>query len=610
MFHRPIRLAALALLVFTLEGCKGGGEPTAPAPTPTPTAAIALGSATASITAGGTLAVPVTITRGGGFTGDVTVTATGLPTGVTAGSTTIASGSTSGTLTLTALASAPAAAATPISITASGTGVTIAAQPLALTVVGGNGAVIALSANAGSIEAGRAGSIIVTVTRTGTFAGTVNIAVTGLPTGVSAVNQSLAAGVTTDTIPLTTNLGAAAGTSTLTITGTGSGITIAPQTYALTTTLGPIAQLGNDMTSPDGQYAATMALNADGTRLVVGAATTANGTTRVYERTGNTWTQMGADIIGEASGDRAGTGVSINAAGTRIAIGAYLNDGTASAAGHVRVYDFVGGSWTQTGADIDGGEGSSWGFGWRVALSASGSRLAVSAAGVGSTTGRVKVYDLTAGTWTQVGTTLTAGNEFGDALDISSDGTTIAVSSPSAAGTSRAGTAQVFRLVGSTWTQLGNLLQGTQINDGFGSGLALTATGSRIVVAAPGDREGGVSGGGGAAGKLRIFDLVGATWTQVGADILGAVELNGEALGETLGISDDGTRVAANGAGQSVAKVYTFAAGAWTQTGPTITSYGTAVRAEGLALSADGRALGVGYINGSPRIARVFRITP
>lgn len=607
MPYRPFRLTAGALLAFALSGCSGGSETTAP-PAPIPTASIALGAGIASITAGGTTAVPVTITRGGGFAGAVTVTASGLPTGVTAGTTTIAAGTTSGTLPLAAAANAPAGTATPVSITASGTGVTIASQPLALTVVGGNGAVVALSASSGTLEAGRAGRIIVTVTRTGTFTGTVNVSVTGLPAGVTATNQTLAPGVTTDTIPLTSTLAATAATTTLTVAATGAGITIAPQTYALTTTLGPIAQLGNDITNPDGQFAGTMALNADGTRIVVGAASTVNGTTRVYERTGSTWTQMGTDILGEAPGDRAGISVAITAAGTRIAVGAYLNDGNLLNAGHVRVYDFVAGTWTQVGGDIDGGETVNWAFGWRVALSASGTRLLATTTGLFDNGGRAKVYDLVGSTWTQVGATLIGTNQFGNDADISSDGATIAISSPSAAGSSRAGTVQAFRLVGAVWTQVGGVLQGEEISDGFGEGLALSASGTRLVVSAPNDKEGGISGGGGGAGKVRIFDLVGSTWTQVGSDLLGGGPLDGEGLGFAVGISADGSRVAATGA--SATKVYTFTGGAWVQTGPNVTSFGTAVRAEGLALSADGRTLGVGYVNGTPRIARVFRITP
>lgn len=372
----------------------------------------------------------------------------------------------------------------------------------------------------------------------------------------------------------------------------------------------PINPLGSDILSPDLYFGSKLALSANGNRIAVTAYATANGTTRVYERTGATWTQLGADIIGEAAGDRAGTSVAMNAAGTRVAVGAYHNDGGGNASGHVRVYDLVGTAWTQVGADLDG-DAAAWGLGWSVALSASGDRLVAGGPGVGSTTGRVKAFELVGGTWTQLGVTLTAGNEFGEAVDISQDGTTIAASSPSAAGSSRAGTVQVFRLSGGAWAQLGNTLQGEAIGDNFGSGLSLSVTGSRIAVSAPNDREGGVSGGGSPAGKVRVFDLVGGIWTQVGGDVLGSTGLNGEGLGETLHVSSDGTRFTATGSSQNLAKVYTLVGGAWVQTGTNITGLaGQAARPEGLALSDDGRTVALGFVNGTPRRIRVFSITP
>jgi len=58
----------------------------------------------------------------------------------------------------------------------------------------------------------------------------------------------------------------------------------------------------------------------------------------VYEYNGANWVQIGTDIDGEAAGDNSGFSVSFNAAGTRVAIGAHLNDGNGSESGHVRVY--------------------------------------------------------------------------------------------------------------------------------------------------------------------------------------------------------------------------------------------------------------------------------
>jgi hypothetical protein len=482
-------------------------------------------------------------------------------------------------------------------------------------------AAIALGAATGTVQAGNSTTIAVTVTRGGGFAGDVALAVTGAPAGVTVSAQTVAAGSTAATLNVVTTTAAVAGTSTLTVAGTGTGVTIASQTVALTVTVPapPIVQIGSDITNGDIQFAGAIALSTDGTRMVVGASQSANGTTRVYQRAGGAWTQLGADIIGEAAGDFAGSSVDINAAGTRIAIGAYRNSGNGTEAGHVRVYDLVGTTWTQVGADMDGNLQSGFGsrFGWRVALSASGDRVIASAQFVNS--GFARVYDLVGGTWTQVGATLSVSgiNGFGDAVDVSSDGTTIAVSAPIAPSRSAAGSVFVYRLVGGVWTLAGNVLTGSQTttNTGeeFGDAISLSANGSRIAVAATSNREGPLVNGQAPYGQVRVFDLVGSTWTQVGNSVFATADIgiNADFFGETLMMSDDGTRFVANAAGNSVAKVYTLFGGAWTQTGATIVApAGVSVRSEGLALSRDGKTAAVGYVNGTPRRVRVFSITP
>ena len=68
------------------------------------------------------------------------------------------------------------------------------------------------------------------------------------------------------------------------------------------------------------------------------------------------WTQLGGDIDGEAAGDSSGWSTSLSSDGSRVAIGARYNDGAGDRAGHVRVYEISAGTstWTQLGADIDG----------------------------------------------------------------------------------------------------------------------------------------------------------------------------------------------------------------------------------------------------------------
>ena len=118
------------------------------------------------------------------------------------------------------------------------------------------------------------------------------------------------------------------------------------------------------------------------------------------------WTQVGATFVEEAWNDQLGNAVALYSDGSRVAMAARYNDGSASYAGHVRVYDWNGKAWAQLGAYIDGESGGDH-SGYAGALSSDGSRVVISAPnhnvnGVHGT-GQVKVSDWTGGTWTQVG---------------------------------------------------------------------------------------------------------------------------------------------------------------------------------------------------------------
>jgi parallel beta-helix repeat protein len=91
-----------------------GGGGAAPPATPD----FSLSASALSITQGANASLVVTVTRSGGHTSAVSLTASGLPTGVTSDTATVTSAATTGTLTLTASAGAAPGAAT-VTITGS-----------------------------------------------------------------------------------------------------------------------------------------------------------------------------------------------------------------------------------------------------------------------------------------------------------------------------------------------------------------------------------------------------------------------------------------------------------------------------------------------------------
>ena len=84
------------------------------------------------------------------------------------------------------------------------------------------------------------------------------------------------------------------------------------------------------------------------------------------------WQKIGNDIDGEASGDNSGSSVSLSSDGKTVAIGAIRS-------GHVRIFQWTESTsaWTQMGADIDGEASYLDNSGQSVSLSSDGKTVAI-----------------------------------------------------------------------------------------------------------------------------------------------------------------------------------------------------------------------------------------
>jgi hypothetical protein len=183
--------------------------------------------------AGSAQKVTVDITRTS-FTGSVSLAATNLPSGVTASYTQPGTGN-SGTISLTASSSATLVAGQTITITASGSGVTSVTSTFNLTVNTPSIAISKVSPTSITLaRGGSAQSVTVTLTRNG-FTSGVSLAVSTLPTGVTATITQPGTG-TSGTISLKASSSATVVSGqTITIKASGSGVTSVTATFSLTT---------------------------------------------------------------------------------------------------------------------------------------------------------------------------------------------------------------------------------------------------------------------------------------------------------------------------------------------------------------------------------------
>ena len=251
----------------------------------------------------------------------------------------------------------------------------------------------------------------------------------------------------------------------------------------------------------------SVALSADGSRVAVGAPKNSSGAghVRIHEFVGGSWIQVGADIDGEAAGDESGTSVALSADGNRVAIGAPLN----TARGHVRIYEYANGAWTQMGADIDGESGGDQ-SGISVALSDNGDRLAVGAPfndGTAADAGHVRIYEYANGAWTQLGADIdgeSGGDQSGISVDLSADGTRVAIGANQNAGNGAgAGHTRVFDLVGGNWMQVYADIDASAAGDEAGTSVSLSADGNILGVGAPRHTGNGQFRN----GQVRMFDM-------------------------------------------------------------------------------------------------------
>src|SRR5215469_10652417 len=186
-----------------------------------------LSASPATVPQGGSGKSTITVTPTSGFNGSVNLAASsGLPAGVTPSFSPTSATSTS-TLTFTASSTAAPGTYTVTVTGTSGTGTAALSHTttVALTVTAATPAAdFSLSASPATVPQGGSGKSTITVTPVSGFNGSVNLAASGLPTGVTP-SFSANPATSTSTLTFAASSTAATGSSTVTITGTSGSLT-------------------------------------------------------------------------------------------------------------------------------------------------------------------------------------------------------------------------------------------------------------------------------------------------------------------------------------------------------------------------------------------------
>jgi len=318
------------------------------------------------------------------------------------------------------------------------------------------------------------------------------------------------------------------------------------------------------------------------------------GHTRIYKYATDSWVQLGNDIDGQVVNDKSGTSVALSSDGSVVAMGSPNSSNGGSQAGQVRVWSWDGSSWIQKGSDIDGTK-AKFLFGSSLALTPDGDTFVAGGPGKEDEglKGVVSVWSFKSD-WEQVHEDIEgsdANGYFGTSVSISAHAAIIAIG----ASGSTNGSAYVYLDNGSKWKQKA-IINGENPGDNFGKSLVLAACGPgySLAIGAPNNSA--------ATGQVRVYhsnDL--SSWTQLGNNIDG--ERPGDLAGTSLQTSEDGLILAVGSAGndEGSARVFKYVDDSmWVQVGENIIGEEDGDLLDMyLALSSDGTRVAIGAENGN-----------
>ncbi len=299
-----------------------------------------------------------------------------------------------------------------------------------------------------------------------------------------------------------------------------------------------------------------LAVNAQqyiGSNLYVGLGN-AVGDAEVWKWDGSTWSQVGGDGKNSSWADLTFENVTtLNYSGN------ILYAGLGSTAGDAEVWscDTSTGcaSWTKIGGD---GINSGWAVNTYEevdSMTVMGGNLYV---GLGLSANDARVYRWNGSAWTWVGgfgigapyNAFTTGYEA--IYGMSNDGTNVYVAMGSTAGD-----ADIWRLNGTTWTQIGgDTLNSSWASSTYETGISLRYFGSNLYV-----------GLGTTAGDAEVWMYNGSTWAKIGGDTVNS-SWDASSYEGVYSFADDGTNLYAGlGASAGDNEVYRWNGSAWAKIG-------------------------------------------
>ena len=253
-------------------------------------------------------------------------------------------------------------------------------------------------------------------------------------------------------------------------------------------------------------------------------------------------------------------------------------------------------SQTQIGSDLDGVAAEDY-FGNSVSLSSDGNVIAIGAKyndTNGSNSGHVRIFRNNNGVWEQIGNSINGENLddwSGYSISLSSNGSIIAIGAHNNDGNGQdSGHVRIFRNNNGVWEQIGTDIDGEAAGDYSSHSISLSSDGSVVAIGAEGN-----DGNGQDSGHVRVFHNNNGVWEQIGLDIDG--EAAGDQFGISISLSSNGNIIAIGASfnNEGYVQIFRNNNGVWEQIGSDIEGEaGGDQFGSSISLSNDGNIVAIG----------------
>lgn len=305
-------------------------------------------------------------------------------------------------------------------------------------------------------------------------------------------------------------------------------------------------------------FGSSVAMSGDGNTVAVAAqladvAGVVNcGAVYLFERNGTSYTfKTKLSASDKATSDEFGSSIALNEDGTVLVVGAWHSSpSSVNQAGAAYIFNKVNGTWSQTAKLTAADKASVSYFGFAVAVNGGGNIVAIGAPfSTGNSQpngGAVYIYTKSGSAWNQsvrlVPNSLTAASYFGYSLDINQSATALVVGAPgfSSAGNSDAGAIYVYNFL-TSWTETAKLHPSVvKTAAQVGKSVAIDETGTTVTAGAPllDDTESGIAD----CGYVYVFKYATGAWTQ-SAMLSRANKTAGDQYGNAVKLDSTGSKL-------------------------------------------------------------------